>query len=172
MEKISYLVVVKVLEARDLKGESSTTNPYVKITVGNLEPQQTRTIEKTSYAIWNQSFTFPDLRLNKWELETLEISFEVCDQYRWLSNSLIGSYSIGLSTMYRYPNSDLYKKWLRLSKPESPTKVVGYLQVSCFIVGPGQEPPVHEEGDMEGEVDAEQEQMLRDGVNPEVIYEK
>ena len=79
LEKTSYLVVVKVLEARDLKGEASTVNPYVKITCGNLEPQQTRTIEKTSYAIWNQSFTFPDLHMNKWELETFELNFECYD---------------------------------------------------------------------------------------------
>ena len=38
LQKTSYLVVVKVLEARELKGESSTINPYVKITCGNLEP--------------------------------------------------------------------------------------------------------------------------------------
>lgn len=74
--------------------------------------------------------------------------------------------------MFRHPNSDLYKKWLRLSKPETPTNVVGYLQVSCFIVGPGQEPPVHDGGDMEGDVEPEQQQMLRDGVNPDVIFEK
>lgn len=31
---------------------------------------------------------------------------------------------------------------------------------------------MHEDGDMEGDVDAEQEQMLRDGVSPDVIFEK
>lgn len=77
--KTTYLVVVKVLEARELKGETMSVNPYVKITCGNLEPQQTKTIEKTSYAIWNQSFTFSDLHMNKWELETFELNFEVHD---------------------------------------------------------------------------------------------
>lgn len=78
LEKTSYLVKVKVLEARDLKGESSGgVNPYVNINVGNLDPQKTKTIMRSSNAIWNQPFTFPDLRMNKLELETLEINFEV-----------------------------------------------------------------------------------------------
>ena len=39
LEKISYAVNVKILEARELKGESSGgLNPFVKITCGNLEP--------------------------------------------------------------------------------------------------------------------------------------
>ena len=82
LEKVSYLVVVKILEARDLKGESTGgVNPYVKITCGNLEAQQTKTIEKTAYPIWNQPFTFPDLKLNEYELETLELNFNVFDQH-------------------------------------------------------------------------------------------
>jgi len=129
---------VKVLEARDLKGDSSGgVNPYVKISCGNLEQQQTKTIEKTAYAIWNQSFTFPDLKMNKYELETFELNLEAYDQQSWRINSFIGSYSIGLSTMFRFPNGEIYNKWLRLSKPENPTSGVGFLQVSCFIVGPG-----------------------------------
>ena len=51
--------------------------------------------------------------------------------------------------------------------------MVGFLQVTAFIVGPGQEPPHHEANDMEGEeVDAEAEQMIRDGFNQEAILEK
>lgn len=112
-------MVVKVLEARDLKGESSgDVNPYVQITCGNLEPQKTKTIQQTANCIWNQSFTFPDLMMNRMELETFELNFEVQDQNSWFTNSLVGSYSVGLSTMYRCPNSEIYKKWLRISKPE------------------------------------------------------
>lgn len=67
LEKVTYLVVVKILEARDLKGDSSGgVNPYIKIQCADLEPQQTKTIEKTAYAIWNQSFTFPSVQMNKY----------------------------------------------------------------------------------------------------------
>ena len=128
-------------------------------------------MENTAFAIWNQSFTFPDLLLNKYELETFELNLQVFDQHSWFTNSEIGSYSIGLSTMYRFPSSEIYKKWLRLSKPETPTIVVGYIQVSCFIVGPGQEPPVHESGEDDGEGDEATMQMLRDGADPQAIME-
>ena len=81
LEKVSYLVVVKILEARDLKGENSGgVNPYVEIECGTLPPQKTKTINKTSYAIWNQSFTFPDVKLNKFELESLELNLKVYDE--------------------------------------------------------------------------------------------
>ena len=36
LEKVTYLVVVKILEARDLKGDSSGgVNPYIKIECAN-----------------------------------------------------------------------------------------------------------------------------------------
>ena len=55
LEKVSYLVVVKILEARDLKGQNSGgVNPYVQIECGPLEPQKTKTQFNTSTAIWNQ----------------------------------------------------------------------------------------------------------------------
>lgn len=72
--------------------------------------------------------------------------------------------------MYRYPNGDLHKKWIRLAKSDNPSKVVGYLQVSCFIVGPGEDPPVHDE--FEGSGDSMAQQMMRDGINPDAILEK
>ena len=152
LEKVGYLVVVKILEARDLKGDNAGgISPYVKVSCGNLESQQTKTVFKAAQPVWNQSFTFPDLKLNKFELESLELNLEVYDQLSWWTNQMIGGYSIGLSTMYRSPNSDIYKKWLRLSLPDSPTRDIGFLQVSCFIVGPGQEPPVHESDEPEGD---------------------
>lgn len=119
--------------------------------------------------MWNQSFTFPDLKLNRYELENLELIFEAYDQNRIFANELIGSHSIGLSTMYRHGNHEFYRVWLRLYKPDSPTQITGYLQVSCFIVGPNERPPVHaqdedvndynNQGAQEGGVDQE-------GANP------
>ena len=40
LKKVQYLVVVKILEARDLKGDNTGgINPYVRIRCGNLEEQ-------------------------------------------------------------------------------------------------------------------------------------
>jgi len=66
MDETSYLVGVSVLEARDLQGkDGNTCNPFVQITCGDLHPQVTFKNEKTNSAVWNQSFTFPDLKMNK-----------------------------------------------------------------------------------------------------------
>ena len=68
--------------------------------------------------------------------------------------------------MFRFPNGEIYRKWLRLSKPESPTVTVGYLQVTCFIVGPGQDPPVHEADEVQvDEGDDAQAELLKQGVD-------
>ena len=82
-------------------------------------------------------------------MEQFELNLSAYDQQPWSVNPFIGSYSIGLSTVFRYPKGEIYKKWLRLSKPENPTKTTGYLQITAFIVGPGQDPPVHEQDEMD-----------------------
>lgn len=63
-----------------------------------------------------------------------------------LANELIGSYSMGLSTIYRHANHEFYKVWLRLVDPsnvQNPCGCVAFLRVSCFIVGPDERPPIH-----------------------------
>jgi hypothetical protein len=62
--KKEYLVQVTVMEARHLKGKdaSGTSDPFVKITVGNLPPQVTTTAKASTSAVWNQSFTFTNVK--------------------------------------------------------------------------------------------------------------
>lgn len=81
--------------------------------------------------------------MNKYELESYELIFEAYDYNSFYSNDLLGSYSIGLSTMYRHANHEFYKVWLRLSEKDNPANITGYLKISAFIVGPNERPPVH-----------------------------
>ena len=85
--------------------------------------------------VWNQSFTFSELFMNQYELETFELIIEVYDYNAIMTNELIGYHSIGLSTLYRNLNHEFYKIWVTLFNPEMPNEIQGYLQVSCFIVG-------------------------------------
>jgi hypothetical protein len=66
-----------------------------------------------------------------------------------MANELIGSYSMGLSTIYRHANHEFYKVWLRLVEPNAanPVSCVAFLKVSAFIVGPGERPPIHGQDD-------------------------
>jgi hypothetical protein len=95
-------------------------------------------------ATWNQTLTFKDIWLNKYELETFELNLELYDHNALLSNEMIGHYSIGLSTLYRNLNHEFYRVWIGMfNKDDNPNNVQGYLQISCFIIGPNERPPVH-----------------------------
>jgi len=81
--------------------------------------------------------------MNERELETFELILELYDHNAVFRNVLIGQYSIGLSTLYRRLNHEIYKTWVGVFDPEEPGTVTGYIQLSCFIVGPNERPPVH-----------------------------
>jgi len=81
--------------------------------------------------------------MNAYELETFEIIVEVYDYNAVKTNQLIGLHSIGLSTLHRNLNHEFYKVWLTLFNPEMPAENQGFLQVSCYIVGPNERPPSH-----------------------------
>ena len=97
------------------------------------------------------------------------------EEYRVFTNALIGSYSIGLSTLHRQPNSEIYRQWLRLNNPEKPNQVVGYLLVNCYILGPGMRQPVHDDklagggGGFAQESDPEYLRMIKEGRTEEEI---
>ena len=94
--------------------------------------------------------------MNQYELESFELNFYMYDHNDIFQNELIGSYSMGLSTIYRHANHEFYKVWLRLvDTSTNPTASVAYLRVSCFIVGPDQKHPHH--GDDENNEDEVQE---------------
>ena len=93
--------------------------------------------------MWNQSLTFNALKMNQYELETFELILELYDHNAIFANELIGQYSIGLSTLHRSLNHEFYKVWIGMFHPDEPNQVAGYLQISCFIVGPNERPPVH-----------------------------
>lgn len=73
--------------------------------------------------------------MNKYELEMFEMILEVYSFAGFQGNTLIGEYSIGLSTLFRSPNHEIYKQWVRLQKKDNPTVCVGHLQLSCFLIG-------------------------------------
>lgn len=63
--------------------DTGGVSPFIMLKCGNLPAQKTFANVKTSSAVWNQSFTFPELHLNKYELETSELVFEAYDENRW-----------------------------------------------------------------------------------------
>lgn len=74
---------------------------------------------KTNSAVWNQSFTFSELMMNQYELESFELNYHLYDHNDIMANELIGTYSMGLSSIYRHANHEFHKVWLRLVDPSN-----------------------------------------------------
>ena len=83
------------------------------------------------------------MALNKLELETMELVFQVYDYNAFFANELIGSHSVALSTMYRNMKHEFHRTWVPLLNDQEGSEPQGYLMISCFIIGPNEKPPAH-----------------------------
>ena len=99
--------------------------------------------------------------MNRYELETFEMVIDLYDHNAIFANEVIGSYSIGLSTLHRNTNHEFYKTWISMWNKNSPNKIMAYLLFSAFIVGPNERPPMHtadEDFDPDGAEDSEEDE--------------
>ena len=79
-----------------------------------------------------------------------------------MPNDLIGSYSIGLSTLHRNNNHEFFNMWITLLHSDFGSEPQGYLLVNAFIVGPKDIPPIHAIGEkVEINMLEEEEQEMR-----------
>ncbi len=171
-EKKEYLVQVTIVEARHLKGKNDEglSNPFVKIQCIDLVPQATNILYSTLTPIWNQSFTFSNVYLSKADLQKGELTIEVWSKNNFFSNSLIGTYAIGLYTLYKNANHEFYNCWLTLTSPEFETEAQGYLLVHCFIIGSGDKPPIHSINDkINNDEEEDDEELNLDNMNIEQL---
>ena len=81
--------------------------------------------------------------MNQYELETFEMNIVLYCANAVFIDEQIGQYSIGLSTLYRNSNHEFYKTWISVFNRDNPNKIMGYLLISCYIVGPNVRPPIH-----------------------------
>ena len=162
LRKIEYLVGATVIEGRNFAGKDAqgTSDPFVKIHCANSDTQISQRLYSTNNAVWNQSFTFEKVLLNKFEFETMELIFEVFDYNALLPNELIGQHSVGLSTMYRHLNHEFYRKWVPLFNVEENSEIQGQLMISCFIIGPGEKPPAHRKDEIVNEDSEDLDEVL------------
>ena len=77
------------------------------------------------------------------EMQSWELLIECVDMNQFSANSLIGSYNIGLATLYKQSNHEFYSRWIQLIDP-SCKEPQGYLLISCYIIGTNDNPPVHQ----------------------------
>ena len=61
------------------------------------------------------------------------------------SDSMIGSFSVDLTYIYKMDQHELFRRWVPLTDVTGETDgVQGYLKISINVLGPGDKPPVHD----------------------------
>ncbi len=53
-------------------------------------------------------------------------------------------YSIGLSTLFRNPQHEVFNTWLPITHPNEGLEPQGFLLISAYIISPEDRPPVHD----------------------------
>lgn len=89
-------------------------------------------------------------------MEKFEILVEVLSLSSFWGNTLIGTFSIGLATLYKSMNHQFRNTWLTLTDPNeegTDAEVKGYLLVTCYIIGAKDSPPVSSANDSNNDPD-------------------
>ncbi|NXP21827.1 DYSF protein, partial [Scytalopus superciliaris] len=131
-------VRVRVLRARQLPGTG--LRPVVAVTAAG-STRRTR-IRKGNSPVFGETFFF-NVFASPSELFDTPVFIRVVDSRSFRTDSVIGEFRMDVETVYSEPKHAFLRKWLLLSDPEDLSAgAKGYLKVSVFVLGPGDEAPV------------------------------
>ncbi|NXU51339.1 MYOF protein, partial [Turnix velox] len=120
---------VRVIEGRQLPGNN--IKPVVKVHVCG-QTHRTR-IKRGNNPYFDEIF-FYNVHMTPLELLDEMISIRVYDSHSLRADCLMGEFKVGHAVM---------RRWLLLSDPEDTNSgAKGYMKVSMFVLGTGDEPPV------------------------------
>ncbi|KAF1597864.1 Myoferlin, partial [Eudyptes moseleyi] len=120
---------VRVIEGRQLPGNN--IKPVVKVHVCG-QTHRTR-IKRGNNPYFDEIF-FYNVHMTPLELLDETVSIRVYNSYSLRADCLMGEFKVGHAVM---------RKWLLLSDPEDTNSgAKGYMKVSMFVLGTGDEPPV------------------------------
>ncbi|XP_059893638.1 myoferlin-like isoform X1 [Gadus macrocephalus] len=150
-----FQIRVRVIEGRQLLGNN--VKPVVKVNVSG-ETHRTR-IRRGNNPFFDEVF-FYNVHMLPSELFDKSINIRVYDSYSLRADALMGEFMVDVGYVYDEPAHCVIRKWLLLSDPEDHSSgAKGYLKVSVFIVGAGEEPPV-DTGEAGGEEDDIESNLL------------
>ncbi|KGL84646.1 Dysferlin, partial [Tinamus guttatus] len=142
---------VRVIEGRQLPG--ANIKPVVKVTAAG-QTKRTR-ICKGNSPIFDETFFF-NVFESPAELFDVPVFITVVDSQSFRTDSVIGEFRIDVETIYSEPKHAFLRKWLLLSDPEDfSAGAKGYLKVSLFVLGPGDEAPMEKKEISEDKEDIE-----------------
>lgn len=155
-----FQVRVRIIEARQLPGNN--IKPVVKVKVGE-ETHRTR-IKRGNNPFYDEMF-FYNVHMLPSDLFEQNISFRVYNSYSLRADSLMGEFKLDVGYVYDEPAHCVMRKWLLLNDPEeSSSGAKGYLKVTLFVVGVGDEPPVENRESNDDQDDIENNLLLPAGV--------
>uniref|UniRef100_H3C6P9 Myoferlin n=1 Tax=Tetraodon nigroviridis TaxID=99883 RepID=H3C6P9_TETNG len=155
-----FQIRVRIIEARQLPGNN--IKPVVKVHVCG-QTHRTR-IKRGNNPFFDEMF-FYNVNMLPSDLFENHISFRVYNSYSLRADSLMGEFKVDVGYVYDEPAHCVMKKWLLLNDPDdSSSGAKGYLKVSLFVVGTGDEPPVEKKESNDDQEDIESNLLLPAGV--------
>ncbi|XP_030610233.1 myoferlin-like isoform X2 [Archocentrus centrarchus] len=155
-----FQIRVRLIEARQLPGNN--IKPVVKVHVCG-QTHRTR-IKRGNNPYFDEMF-FYNVNMLPSELFDENISFRVYNSYSLRADSLMGEFKLDVGYVYDEPAHCVMRKWLLLNDPDdSSSGAKGYLKVSLFVIGTGDEPPVETRESNDDRDDIESNLLLPAGV--------
>ncbi|TMS22003.1 Myoferlin [Larimichthys crocea] len=155
-----FQIRVRIIEARQLSGNN--VKPVVKVNVCG-QTHRTR-IKRGNNPFFDEMF-FYNVHMLPSDLFDKLISFRVYNSYSLRADSLMGEFKLDIGYVYDEPAHCVMRKWLLLNDPDdSSSGARGYLKVSLFVVGTGDEPPVEKRESNDDQDDIESNLLLPAGV--------
>ncbi|NWH58843.1 MYOF protein, partial [Geococcyx californianus] len=133
---------VRVIEGRQLPGNN--IKPVVKVHVCG-QTHRTR-IKRGNNPYFDEIF-FYNVHMTPLELLDETVSIRVYDSHSLRADCLMGEFKVGMKTHIFQKKTQgchaVMRKWLLLNDPEDTNSgAKGYMKVSMFVLGVGDEPPV------------------------------
>lgn len=155
-----FQIRVRVIEGRQLSGNN--IKPVVKASVAG-HTHRTR-IKRGNNPYFDELF-FYNVNMTPSELFDESVILRMFNSGSIRADSLIGEFKLDIGFIYDEPGHAVMRKWVLLNDPEDLNSgAKGYLKVSMFVIGTGDEPPVEKrEKDSEAD-DVESNLLLPTGV--------
>ncbi|XP_040848383.1 myoferlin isoform X2 [Ochotona curzoniae] len=132
-----FQIRVRVIEARQLSGNN--IRPVVKVHICG-QTHRTR-IKRGNNPFFDELF-FYNVHMTPSELMDEIISIRVYNSHSLRADCLMGEFKIDVGFVYDEPGHAVMRKWLLLNDPEDTSSgAKGYMKVSMFVLGTGDEPP-------------------------------
>lgn len=132
-----FQIRVRVIEGRQLSGNN--IRPVVKVHICG-QTHRTR-IKRGNNPFFDELF-FYNVHITPSELMDEIISIRVYNSHSLRADSLMGEFKIDVGFVYDEPGHAVMRKWLLLNDPEDTSSgAKGYMKVSMFVLGTGDEPP-------------------------------